>query len=156
ARVVHAGGEKIVKGSPEEATWRAWIDHLAKLSGPELTTALQYKQKEAMGYGEVPTVALRRLTHTQYNNTVRALLRDSSKPAKNFPPEDFVKGFRNQYQSLSISPILAEAYGRSAERLAVNAFRRGDARGLIPCEPKGADDADCQKKFIEQFGRRAF
>ena len=156
ARVTHAGGERIPKSSPEEATLRAWVDRLSKLAGNELTAALQYKQKEAMGYGQVPTVALRRLTHTQYNSTVRALLRDSSKPSKNFPPEDFVNGFRNQYQSLSISPILADAYSRSAERLAVNAFRRGDSRGLIPCEPKGADDAGCRKKFIEQFGRRAF
>jgi hypothetical protein len=156
ARVGHAGGERIVKSSPEEATLRAWVDRLAKLSEKEVTAALQYRQKEAMGYGEVPTVALRRLTHSQYNSTVRALLKDATKPAKNFPPEDFVNGFRNQYESLSISPILAEAYGRSAERLASNAFRRGDARGLIPCDPKSADDADCRKKFIDQFGRRAF
>ena len=156
ARVTHAGGERITKSSSEEATLRAWIDHLAKLSGKELAAALQYKQRDAMGYGQTPTVALRRLTHSQYNSTVRALLRDSTKPAKNFPPEDYVNGFRNQYESLSISPILAEADGRSAERLASNAFRRGDSRGLIPCEPQAADDGPCRKKFIEQFGRRAF
>jgi hypothetical protein len=156
ARVVHAGGERIAKGGPEEATLRAWIDRLAKLSGKELSSALEYKQREAMGYGEAPSVVLRRLTHSQYNNTVRALLRDSTKPAKNFPPEDYVNGFKNQYESLSISPILAEAYSRSAERLASNAFRRGDSRGLVPCEPAAADDAACRKKFIEQFGRRAF
>ena len=33
ARVAHAGGERIKRSSPEEATLRAWIDHLAKLSG---------------------------------------------------------------------------------------------------------------------------
>lgn len=156
ARVAHTGGERIAKSSPEEATLRAWIDRLAKLSGQELTAALQYKQKEAMGYGQTPTVALRRLTHSQYDNTVRALMKDSTKPAKNFPPEDFVNGYRNQYKTLSISPILADAYSRSAERLAANAFRRGDSRGLIPCEPKGANDAACRKQFVEQFGRRAF
>ena len=156
ARLSHAGGERIPKASPEEATLRAWIARLAKLSGKDLAVALQYKQKEAVGYGQAPTVGLRRMTHSQYNATVRALLRDSTKPSKNFPPEDFVNGFRNQYESLSISPILAEAYARSAERLASNAFRRGDSRGLIPCEPNGAEDAACRKKFIEQFGRKAF
>jgi hypothetical protein len=156
ARVGHAGGEKIAKSSREEATLRAWVDRLAKLSGKELANALRYKQNEAMGYGEAPTVALRRLTHSQYNNTVRALLRDSTKPAKAFPPEDYVNGFKNQYESLSVSPILAEAYSRAAERLAANAFRRGDSRGLIPCDPKGMDDAGCRKKFIEEFGRKAF
>jgi hypothetical protein len=156
ARVTHAGGERIPKASPEEATLRSWIKYLAGLSGAELTSALQYKQREAMGYGEVPEVVLRRLTHSQYNNTVHDLLRDSTNPSKNFPPEDFVNGFKNQYQNLSISPILAEAYSRSAERLAANAFRRGDSRGLIPCEAYGIDDAPCRKQFIEQFGRRAF
>jgi hypothetical protein len=156
ARVSHAGGERISKSSPEEATLKSWIGYLAKLSGKELTSALEYKQKEAMGYGEQPRVVLRRLTHSQYNSTVRDLLQDSTKPAKNFPPEDYVHGFKNQYKSLSISPILAEGYSRSAERLAANAFRRGDSRGLIPCKPTGVNDAECRKKFIEQFGRRAF
>ena len=32
----------------------------------------------------------------QYNNTVRDLLGDYSKPAERFPPEDYVDGFKNQ------------------------------------------------------------
>ena len=48
-RVAHAGGEKITKSSPEEATLRAWVERLAKLSEKEVATALQYKQKEALG-----------------------------------------------------------------------------------------------------------
>jgi len=70
-------------------------------------------------------VALRRLTHEQYNNTVRDLLGDDSHLAAQFPPEDFVNGFKNQYQTQSISPLLAEAYGAAAEKLAQNAFRSG-------------------------------
>src|SRR5204862_3353757 len=73
-----------------------------------------------------------------------------------FPPEDYVNGFKNQYQALSVSPILTEAYSRSAERLAANAFRRGDSRGLIPCQPTSEDDTACRAKFIQTFGRRAF
>src|SRR5205814_3294414 len=67
-----------------------------------------------------------------------------------------VNGFKNQYQALSVSPILTEAYSRAAERLAAGAFRRGDSRGLIPCQPAGNDDAACRTKFIQTFGRRAF
>jgi hypothetical protein len=155
-RISHAGGEPIRKASEDETILRRWIEYLATLSGNELTSALQYKQREAMGYGEAPEVVLRRLTHSQYNNTIRDLLQDTTDPARNFPPEDFVHGFKNQYEILSVSPILAEAYSRSAERLAANAFRRGDSRGLIPCEPSGDNEAQCRKEFIEQFGRRAF
>ena len=156
-RVPHTGGERITKGSPEEATLKSWIGYLAKLSGPELTEALRYRQEEASGHGvAIAKVVLRRLTQSQYNNTVRDLLKDTSSPASQFPPEDFVNGFKNQYQALSVSPLLTEAYSRAAERLAANAFRRGDSRGLIPCKPASANDAACRTKFIQTFGRRAF
>src|SRR5262245_58650830 len=155
-RTPHTGGERIRKGSAEEAALQSWIGYLAKLSGPELNEALHYRRAEAAGYGIAPRVVLRRLTPSQYNNTVRDLLKDLSDPAGRFPPEDYVNGFKNQYEALSVSPILADAYSRAAERLGANAFRRGDSRGLLPCKPVSEDDAGCRTKFIETFGRRAF
>jgi hypothetical protein len=112
--------------------------------------------EEAAGHTFVPQVVLRRLTHSQYNRTVRDLLKDTTGPAKQFPPEDYVNGFKNQYQALSVSPLLAEAYGLAAEQIAANAFRRGDFRGLIPCRPSSDNDAACRTEFIETFGRKAF
>lgn len=154
-RVSHTGGERIRKGSSDEALLRSWVDQLTGLQGQELAAALRFRQEEQRGYGTVPKAVLRRLTHTQYNNTVRDLLKDSSEPASMFPTEDYVNGFRNQYEALSVSPILAEAYGRAAERVAANAFRRGDSRGLIPCKPTSETDAACRVQFIRTFGRRA-
>lgn len=155
-RIKHSGGERIKPGSPEEALLKQWIGYLATLSGPELAQALQYKARDAAGSGQVPEVVLRRLTNQQYNNTVRDLLKDPTDPANQFPPEDYVNGFKNQYQSQSLSPIQIQAYSVAAERLATNAFRRGDSRHLIPCTPTGPEDAGCRVKFIETFGRRAF
>lgn len=155
-RLQHTGGERMPKGSPEEAALKSWIGYLARLSGPELAGALRYKQEEAAGHGVAPQVVLRRMTHSQYNHTVRDLLGDTTSPASQFPPEDYVNGFKNQYQALSVSPLLAEAYGLAAERLAANAFRRGDSRGLIPCPPSSDGAAACRTRFIEAFGRKAF
>jgi hypothetical protein len=148
ARVAHAGGQKIKPGSPEEAALRAWIDRLAALKGEELAAALRYKEEAD---GERPVVALRRLTHSQYNNTVRDLLDDRSLPANQFPPEDFVNGFKNQYEAQNLSPLLQDAYGAAAEKLAANAFRR-NARRMLPCEPSAA----CRGEFIRSFGLKAF
>lgn len=148
ARVAHAGGQRIKPGSPEEAALRAWIDRLAALRGDELTAAQRYRDEEG---GSRITVALRRLTHSQYNNTVRDLLDDRSLPANQFPPEDFVNGFKNQYQAANLSPLLEDAYSAAAEKLAANAFRR-DARRLIPCEPSDA----CRAELIRHFGLKAF
>src|SRR5579871_5301146 len=154
-RVAHAGGLRIAKDSAEEATLKSWIAYLATLSPAEGAKALKYKQEEMAGHGVVPTAVLRRLTHGQYNNTVHDLLREASSPASQFPPEDFVDGFKDQYAALSVSPIQTEAYALAAERLAANAFRRGDSRGLLPCPLDSADSA-CRIKFIENFGRHAF
>jgi len=155
-RVAHTGGERIAKGSPEEAVLEEWIANLARLSGPDLAAALRYKQEEAAGQGVAPTAVLRRLTSSQYNNTVRDLLKDTTNPAGDFPPEDYVNGFKNQYEALTVSPLLAEAYGRAAEKLAENAFRRGDFHGLVPCKPTSDNDSACKTQFIQTFGRRAF
>ncbi len=155
-RIKHSGGERIKPGSSEEALLKAWIGYLASLTGPELDEALRYRQNENAGHGEAPQVVLRRLTNQQYNNTVRDLLKDSTSPANQFPPEDFVNGFKDQYASQSLSPIQIEAYSLAAGRIAANAFRRGDSRQLIPCIPSGPDDAACRTRFIRSFGRRAF
>ncbi len=150
-RIPHAGGERIKQGSEEESVLKAWVQRLAKLSGDELARTLKHRE-ESVDSGKRPTVALRRLTHSQYNNTVRDLLGDQSAPANQFPPEDFVNGFKNQYQAQNLSPLLVEAYSAAAERLARNAFQGGDRRGLVPCKPSAA----CRTRFVREFGLKAF
>src|SRR5579872_1221928 len=110
------------------------------------------------GSGNDPSAnRLRRLTHSQYNNTVRDLLGDQTRPADQFPPEDFLNGFKNQISAQEISPILAEAYNLAAEKLARNAFAGGeDVNHLIPCRPQSSSDAKCAATFVRSFGARAF
>ena len=142
-RVPHTGGERIKPGSAEEQALRAWVEYLAGL--PDAPTPL--------GRAAGPSrKTLRRLTNSQYNQTVRDLLGDQARPADQFPNEDYVNGYTNQSDGQSVSPLLAEAYGRAAERLARGAFRGGDPHKLIPCQPSAA----CSAEFIRQFGRRAF
>jgi len=153
ARIPHTGGERIKPGSPEEGVLKAWIAHLAQLSGSELATAMKYRELESAGAGAAAVdPELRRLTHSQYNHTVRDLLGDQTSPALQFPPEDFVNGFRNQSRGQSLSPLLVEAYSNAAEKLARSAFRGGDTHNLIPCKPS----AECGKRFVREFGLKAF
>ncbi|QQS46524.1 MAG: DUF1592 domain-containing protein [Acidobacteriota bacterium] len=148
-RIPHAGGERIKPGGEEERILTAWVERLAGMSDSEAAAALKFDRGEAAAR---PAPALRRLTHSQYNNTIRDLLDDQSAPANQFPPEDFVNGFKNQHQSQNLSPLLVEAYSAAAERLARNAFRGGDRRGLIPCKPSAA----CRARFVREFGLKAF
>ncbi len=153
-RLAHAGGARIKQGSPEEEQLKAYVQYLAKLPADEVAKALKYREHEAAGTGyDRVKVSLQRLTHAQYNNVIRDLLGDTSKPADQFPPEDYVSGFKTQFQAQSISPLLMESYSASAEKLARNTFRSGDTRNLIPCK---ADTSGCKEKFVKEFGLKAF
>ncbi len=153
-RTAHSGGERIKRGSEDEAAIKQWIKTLTALSGVQLASALKYREEESASSGPAASRAeLRRLTHSQFNHTVRDLLGDQTSPANQFPPEDFVNGFRNQTQSQNLSPLLIEAYSAAAERMAQNAFRGGDTRGLIPCKQP---TPVCRARFVREFGLRAF
>lgn len=104
-----------------------------------------------------PGPTVRRLTHSQYNNTVRDLLGDQTRPADSFPEEDFINGFKNQTTAQDIPPLLAEAYHTAAGKLARAAFQGGeDANRLLPCKLQTAAGLDCAVAFVRQFGLRAF
>jgi len=140
----HTGGKLIAPGSNEETVLLDWVRQLARLS-PQPAQSKASAAKPAQ-------VVMRRLTHSQYNHTVRDLLGDQTSPASQFPPEDFVNGFQNQADAQSIPALLAEAYGAAAEKLARNAFRGGDTNGLIPCK----QDLKCRAQFVREFGLKAF
>ncbi len=144
-RVTHAGGVRIKPGSPEDAALEAWVRKLAKLTNEEAQLAMTYRKQEASGAGYQQTrTFLRRLSHNEYNNVLRDLLGETSQPAQQFPPEDFVNGFKTQQQGQNLSPLLMEAYSQAAEKAARNAVRRG----TLPAKPAPG--------FVEKFGRRAF
>jgi hypothetical protein len=150
----HTGGVRIKPGSPEAQIVANWAASLASASDATLAAAVK---SLAGSEGEAaPKQLVRRLTHAQYDNTVRDLLGDYSKPAERFPPEDYVDGFKNQLTGQGMPPLLVETYSTAAERLALNAFRIGDINGLVPCKPASFSDQKCRDAFVRRFGLRAF
>jgi hypothetical protein len=154
ARVKHTGGQRIKPGSDEEKVLLDWVKYLAGLSDEHVRRAEE--KVAAAKQGRLAPLAVRRLTHSQYDRTVRDLLGDQIQPAASFPKEDFVSGFKNQVEGQGVSPLLAEAYGKAAERLAAAAFRGGDHRGLIPGTPASVTDAELAERFVREFGLKAF
>ncbi|MSV29625.1 MAG: DUF1592 domain-containing protein [Bryobacterales bacterium] len=146
-RVQHTGGARIHPGSPEEKLLRGWVDYLASLSPEKLASASGVRRRTPGSRG------VRRLTHSQYNHTVRDLLGDQTSIANQFPKEDYSNGFTNQAEAQGIPPLLAEAYSRAAAKLARNAFLGGDRNKLVPCDPAAKG---CRARFVAEFGRRAF
>ncbi len=97
---------------------------------------------------------LRLLTRVQYDNTVEDLLGDTSRPSQRFPAENEVLGYRNNVASNQANPRLVEGYLGAAETMSVEAVtERLDT--VAPCA-QGADEAECGRTFIRDFGLRAF
>ena len=150
-RIKHTGGQRIKPGSDEEAVLLSWINYLAGLSDEQVRQARERIARADRRGLEALTV--RRLTHSQYNHTVRDLLGDQIQPASGFPKEDFVNGFKNQLEGQGISPLQAEAYGKAAERLARGGLsRRRPAR--IDSPPAGVADR-CRGRRTRSSGSSA-
>jgi hypothetical protein len=112
---------------------------------PELTPEAC---KTTVAPGRTP---LRRLTMTEYNNTVEELVGDTTAPANKFPPPEESAGFLNNADAYQTGELHVEAWFNAAETLA-ETYRKSGALNL-PCK---ADAATCATQFIEDFGRRAF
>jgi len=100
----------------------------------------------------VAPAPLRRLTNEEYNNTIRDLLGDTSRPADAFPPDEAIGGFENN----TVAPItqdLVERYLETAEVLAARAVTHIDT--LAPCSTS-SKPLDCARGFVDAFGRRAY
>jgi len=94
---------------------------------------------------------LRRLTNREYNDTVRDLLGDTTKPADQFPSDrDKTFAFRRA-GDLAVQD--ATLLRTAAEGLATSALAKLST--LLPCNPAAGEDA-CAGQFIAKFGLRAF
>lgn len=97
---------------------------------------------------------LRRLTHREYDNTLRDLLGDTTSPSRTFPAEEELNGFTNNAATQTLSPVLAEKYMLAATEVAERATQ--DLGRLLPCDPARVGQDTCARRFIQQLGTRAF
>jgi hypothetical protein len=99
---------------------------------------------------------LRRLSRSEYDNTVRDLLGDASAPARAFPNDDSVIA-----ANLTLPQLLFEKYFDAAKQLTSDAWARQVAGvqpqdlSLWPCTPSSAD-MTCARDIVSTFAARAF
>lgn len=97
---------------------------------------------------------IRRMTRFEYNNAVRDLLGDATRPADSFVAEEEALGFNNQATALGITQLLAEQYMEASEAIALRAAK--DWQKLLPCDPQKTGEDACAAQFVLAFGQRAF
>jgi Protein of unknown function (DUF1592)/Protein of unknown function (DUF1588)/Protein of unknown function (DUF1595)/Protein of unknown function (DUF1585)/Protein of unknown function (DUF1587) len=110
----------------------------------------------AQAPGDLGRAVFRRFNRTEYNNTIRDLLGDTSRPATAFAA-DQDSARSGYFVGGAIANADASHLLEATEQLAANAMKR--LPELLPCKslPAAAPDQDrCAQQFIAQFGKRAF
>jgi hypothetical protein len=100
----------------------------------------------------VAPMPLRRLTHAEYDATVRDLFGLGDTAAARFPADDNAVGFSNAVVIQNVSPDLALLYANSAAALAAGSVT--DVVAAAGCEP--ALEEECARRAVASFGARAY
>lgn len=105
--------------------------------------------------GPLPgTTRLFRMTHTQYDNAVRALTGLDVRPSADFPADQNQAGF-DRGIDLQVGDALGKGYRGAAESIAAAVVGNAAAFSrVVGCDPGGGDT--CARTFIAGFGRRVF
>jgi hypothetical protein len=97
---------------------------------------------------------MRRLSNSEYANTVNDLFGGGLGVMLELNPEAQVLGFDNNAQGRVVSSLLAQQYFNAAEKLAAAAVMNMPA--LVACDPASQGEAQCVEKFLDTFGKRAW
>jgi hypothetical protein len=101
----------------------------------------------------VAPAPMQRLTHAQYDNTVRDLLGAGGDPAAAFAEDEEQAGYAANTQ-LPVQELQLTQYQQAAETLAAQAVKSSYA-SIVPCTP-AKDEGPCVDQFVRTFGKRAF
>jgi hypothetical protein len=101
----------------------------------------------------VGMTGLRLLTGYEYDNTVRDLLGDATRPSLAFPPENQTTAFENSWLDHRVGD--ARVYMDVAEDVAARAVSERIST-LLPCDPLVVGEAACGHAFVDEFLPKAF
>jgi Protein of unknown function (DUF1592)/Protein of unknown function (DUF1595)/Protein of unknown function (DUF1587) len=136
---------------PEQGTSGASGDESGESGGTDDGAAAQCAEDGP----SVGMTGLRLLTGYEYDNTVRDLLGDTTRPSLAFPPENQTTAFENSWLDHRASKDLVRVYMDVAEDVAARAVSERMAV-LLPCDPLAVGEAECGRGFVETFLPRAF
>jgi hypothetical protein len=107
--------------------------------------------------GATMGAGLRRLSKREYNNVVRDLLGDNSAVANSFSTEEYLNGYDNGSDGLTIDQTgsVADFYN-GAEKLALNAVQTNLPALIGTCDPKAQGPDACVQAFLSTFATKAY
>jgi hypothetical protein len=104
----------------------------------------------------LPSRRLRRLSNREYNNVVRDLFGDGSRPADKFVGDVYQNGFDNGSAGLAVQSDQVVGYETAAETIAANAVLNHSDLVLAGCDPAAHGESACLEDLLTLFASRAF
>ncbi len=105
----------------------------------------------------VSVAGVRRLSRDEYDNTVRDLLGETSRPGSKLLPEDIYEPFDNDFTLQTATTPLIDALEALARDISAATLADPARKAMVlGCTPTGPQDTACMRSFIASFGRRAF
>ncbi len=109
------------------------------------------------GPADVGRVEIHRLNNTEYDNTMRDLLKVPSTMSKTFIADEEAFGFDNIASAFGMTDAQFEQYYNSADALTEQVFADATLRaGILTCTPTSASDTACMQQVLSAFGARAW
>lgn len=109
-------------------------------------------ENQAGPCGDIPEPALKRLSHTEYRNTVRDLFPTLTLPNLQLAPDPTPHGFDNDSESLYAAPLLVTQYNAAAGTLAREVALKKST--VLPCMASAG--AACGHQYLGELAARAF
>lgn len=104
-----------------------------------------------------PTTHLRRLTRTQYANSIRDLLGTELEVARWLPADDHGHGFDTMSNLLTVSPELLAAYELAVDEVVERAIDDPTSWSrIVPCEPDPIGEEACARDALLEFASNAW
>ncbi|HWB75142.1 MAG TPA: DUF1588 domain-containing protein [Nannocystaceae bacterium] len=104
----------------------------------------------------IAEIGLRRITRYEFDNIVRDLVLDPSRPAAQLLPEDLRTPFDNDYTMQYATQPLVDGIEVLARDVAQDLVADADRRAtVVGCDPSGPADDACMRSFVTHFGRLA-
>ncbi len=122
------------------------------------TNVDSHQEVDATSVAEVKDLApspMRRLTHSEYNHTVQAILSTARSPADDFPADPVADGFDNSGEAQVLTSSDLDAHFLAATVLAQEATGADRLARLAPCA-EGEEPDTCVANFVDDFGLRAW
>ncbi len=147
----HTGGEVVPVGSD---AYKALEQFVARSQGTFTCDADGEENQAGCDVGGAGVRRLRRLSHSEYNQSLAAILGAPTTRGLDFAADKVVQGFGNNADALTVSGLLAEQYREAAEASAAEIVANLASR--LGCDPETDGEVECAASFIASFGKQVF